>query len=295
MSYFHSVFSKHANTSFQPVNVSFDRVSPTFYQTELPNCGDLIVNLYVRGVDVANIKSFTLFVNDETIQSFTGEYIYINQFLRTPLQKSNLMADSNYVIVPMKKHLPVFPGNKIVMELINPVTTQVDMVIDFMFLEHPLKPTDMLVEQVQLIDEFYPGGKTKRVTTNLKRLVKEFIIVVQNTNKAGLDFSNAAGLDQISNLKIEINQFTKANQSGVYFSRVQPFDYHTRVPELPSLFYTYSFCLDPESDFPTGSINMGMIKNQNLYFTFNDNEPKNIRIYAVSYNVIAYDGKLIFV
>lgn len=293
MSYFHSVFSKHTNTSFQPVNVSFDRVSPTFYQTELPNCGDLIMNIYLRGVKMENIKSFTLFVNDETIQSFTGEYMYINQYLRTPKQKANLLSESNYVVVPVKKYLPVFPGNKIVMELFE--AASVDMVIDFMFLENPIKQTDMLIEQVQFIDEIYRGGGTTRVSLNLKRLVKELIIVVKNTNKTGLDFSNAAGLDQISNLKIEINQFTKADQSGVYFSRVQPFDYHTRVPELPSLFYTYSFCLDPESEFPTGTINMGMIKNQNLYFTFNDNEPKNIHIYAVSYNVIAYDGKLIFV
>jgi hypothetical protein len=204
------------------------------------------------------------------------------------------MAHSDYIIIPIKKYIPVFTNNKVIIELKDPVTTPVNMVIDYVFLENPPKPTDMLIEQVQMIDE-YSTSKSTRISLGLKRLVKELIIVVQNANKSGLDFSNNAGFEQLSNLKIEINQFTKADQSGVYFSKVQPFDYHTRVPELPSLFYTYSFCLDPESDFPTGTINMGMIKNQNLYLTFNDSEPKNIHVYAVSYNVIAYDGKLIFV
>lgn len=297
MSYFHSVFSKHANTSFQPLNVSFDRVSPLYYQTEFPtNFGNFVLNVYIKGLrNIFDIKSFTLFVNDEPIQTFTGEYMYINEYLKTPAQKS---SSDKYIVVPLKKYLPVFPGNKIVLELNKESEHELSLVIDYLFVDALPKPTDMLIEQVQLIDEYYPGGggKSLKLNLNLKRLVKEFIFVVQNVSKDGTtDYSNAAGLDQITRLKIDINQFTKVDQSGAYFSKLQPLDYHTRVPVLPSLFYTYSFCLDPESEFPTGTINMGMIRNQNIYMNFRDDEPKNVRIYAICYNVISSDGKLIFV
>lgn len=298
MSYFHSVFSKHTNTSFQPLTVPFDRVSPLYYQTELPaNFGNLILNMYIQGIrNVHDVKSFTFFVNDEPIQSFTGEYMYINEYLKTPAQKSVTM--DKYIVVPIKKYIPVFPGNKIVIEMNVPTTEgdDVNLVIDFLFVDPLPKPTDMLIEQVQFVDEYYPGGKLLKINLQLKHIIKELVFVVQNISKTGtLDYSNAAGLDQITQMKIDINQFTKVDQPGIYFSKLQPLDYHTRVPDLPSLFYTYSFCLDPESEFPTGTINMGMIKNQTIYMTFRDEEPKNIRIYAIGYNVIAPDGKLIFV
>lgn len=299
MSYFHSVFTKHANTSFQPLNVPFDRVSPMYYQTEFPtNFGNFVLNVYIKGVrNVFDIKSFTLFVNDETIQSFTGEYIYLNEYLRTPSQKS-ISNTTNYIVVPLKKYIPVFPGNKIVLEMNKEPhgDDELSLVMDYVFVDTPPKATELLIEQVQTIDEYYPGGRSLKLNLNLKRLVKEFIFVVQNVSKDGtMDYSNAAGIDQLTRLKIDINQFTKVDQSGAYFSKLQPLDYHTRVPELPTLFYTYSFCLDPESEFPTGTINMGMIRNQNIYMEFRDDEPKNVRIYAICYNVISNDGKLIFV
>ena len=289
------MFSKRANTSFQPLNVPFDRISSLYYQTEFPsNFGNFVLNVYIKGLkNIFNIKSFTLFVNDETIQSFTGEYMYINEYLKTPAQKS---STNKYIVVPLKKYIPVFPGNKIVLELFNEEDDELSLVVDYLFVDTPPKATELLIEQVQTIDEYYPGGKTLKLNLNLKRLVKEFIFVIQNVSKDGTqDYSNSAGLDQLTRLKIDINQFTKVDQSGAYFSKLQPLDYHTRVPELPSLFYTYSFCLDPESEFPTGSINMGMIRNQNIYMEFRDDEPKNVRIYAICYNVISNDGKLIFV
>jgi hypothetical protein len=286
-SYFHSIFSRHVNSSFQPINVSFDRVSPTYYETQLPNCGDLIMNVYIKGTKVENIKTCTLYVNDETIQTMTGEYIYIHNYLRTPKQKSNLMDNSSYVIIPFKKNLPVLPGNKIIIELFS--GADLSMVIDYMFLDTPPKPVDMLVEQVQIIDEA-SFAQTHKFDLGLKRLIKELIFVVQDVGSSGLNFS-----DQLVSMSIDINQFTKVLQSGAYFSRVQPMDYHTRIPEPPSVFYTYSFCLDPESEFPTGTINMGRIRNQVVTMKFTDARPRFIRVYAIGYNVIAPDGKLIFV
>lgn len=272
--------------AIQPFVVEVDYVSDTLCEAIIPNHGDLIANMYVKGV--SNIASFQIVINDEIIQSFTGEYIKMKQFLETPKQKSNCLTDSEYTVIPCKKYLPVFPFIKLRIEMKTPQKPSI--LLDYIFLEKPPVYKDMLIEQVTEI-----FTDQRRIEMNLKHPVKEMYIIVRDQSQT--DMSNlltVTGDTQLKSIKFEMNENIKFDLPAIYFSKVQPMDYHSRVPVSPYIFYTYSFALDPESPFPTGTINMGRIKHQVLTLTTTDNAPKYIKVYVTGYNVIASDGKLYF-
>ena len=72
--------------------------------------------------------------------------------------------------------------------------------------------------------------------------------------------------------------FLKALQAAIHHSKTQ----------LIRRFYSYSFALQPEEWYPTGQINMSLVKEQilNLSLTSCPQYARQIRVYAVSYNVL---------
>lgn len=273
--------------AIQPISITIQHTSDILCETIIPNHGDIISNMYVKDLTLDNLKRFDIVINDEVIQSFSGEYIRIKQFLETPKQKSNLLSDSKYIVIPCKKYLPVFEFMKIRIEMYNPATPS--MLVDYIFLENPPANTDMLIEQVTEVHT-----DQRRVEMKLKHPTKELYIVVQDTSQASSNLLTTTGETQLTRIKLDINDNTKFDLPAVYFSKIQPIDYHVRVPIPPFVFYTYSFALDPQSELPSGTINMGRIKHQVITLTTRDSADKNIRIYSTSYNVIAPDGKLYF-
>lgn len=276
MSYFHSVFKRRANIATQIIEHGFDKITPTYYQTPLSNFSNLTQNFYLKNIRVEYIERITLFIKERAVQSFTGEFIDFYHQLRTPQQKIQLLVDSDYVIVPFKKHLPIMDDCKIVLELTESVP-DVSLFVEYVFLDADPPPALMLVEQVQTVESSSPI-----VNLNLKHPVKEFYISVKDTE------GNYVA-DKVSRIRIDINEFTKIDERALYFRYVQPLDYHTHVP---GTFFTYSFCLDPESDLPTGSINMGRVKNQTIRMTYDGDY--RITVYAINYNVLTPNGDLVF-
>lgn len=57
-------------------------------------------------------------------------------------------------------------------------------------------------------------------------------------------------------------------RSGEYFRTVQPYTYHTRVPDKN--IYTYSFSLFPEQIQPSGAANFSKLDSVSLNLVFND-------------------------
>jgi hypothetical protein len=57
-------------------------------------------------------------------------------------------------------------------------------------------------------------------------------------------------------------------------------------------FYSYSFALQPEVWYPTGQINLSLIKEQLLEMNLTDspNFARQIRVYAKSYNILRVSG-----
>jgi hypothetical protein len=76
-----------------------------------------------------------------------------------------------------------------------------------------------------------------------------------------------------------------AERSGDYYSRVQPFQHHTRVPKDQGI-NVYSFALKPEEHQPSGTCNMSRIDVAQLSLTFRQAAARKIRIYATNYNVL---------
>ena len=83
---------------------------------------------------------------------------------------------------------------------------------------------------------------------------------------------------------------------GNYFNYVQPYYYFTNTP--PDGINTYSFCLDPKSIQPTGSINMGQVNSKDLLIQLGMNNTPNtmyfntffkngrFRIFTLSYTIL---------
>lgn len=71
--------------------------------------------------------------------------------------------------------------------------------------------------------------------------------------------------------------FLKAVQAAIHHSKTQ----------LIRRFYSYSFALQPEEWYPTGQVNFSLVKEQilNLSLTPCVDYPRQIRVYAVNYNI----------
>jgi hypothetical protein len=94
-----------------------------------------------------------------------------------------------------------------------------------------------------------------------------------------------------------------------YFRLTQPYQYHTAIPAgLNSYIYVYSFCLRPEAEQPSGSINCSRIDDIRLSMTMNNTGiavngipsplvspsavPRHVVVYATNYNVLRIVGGL---
>ena len=154
-----------------------------------------------------------------------------------------------------------------------------------------------------------------RCVTQFLHPVKELFFTIRNTSSTvpdyWFDYSNTyqggTSTQNWSNTYSNINQLNSMGMyfegvmrvdplwaSGVYLGTSQFLDSHTRVPTRP--FYMYSFSLDPENPHPTGSVNMGRIKNQ--YFDFflqpmpgwRNPSDRVLTIWARHYTFLEIDG-----
>ena len=93
-------------------------------------------------------------------------------------------------------------------------------------------------------------------------------------------------LNPIKAVKLQLNgheRFTE--RPGSYFSLVQPFQHHTRIP-VAGTTGMYSFCISPEEHQPSGALNMSRVDTANLQLTMANPEAGQLFVYAVNYNVL---------
>jgi hypothetical protein len=103
-----------------------------------------------------------------------------------------------------------------------------------------------------------------------------------------------AGHNPIKSVQLKLNGHDRfPSRDGDYFSTVQPYQHHTRVPETYA--GMYSFCISPEEHQPSGALNMSRVDNAQLTVHFNEYKDHdsqattvkgNLYIYAVNYNVL---------
>ena len=147
------------------------------------------------------------------------------------------------------------------------------------------------------ISSVYTPGITQPYTfyTEFTNPVKELFFIIQNNSAVPYDYT-LNGADQLVNMRMVFNGWEAITEdlgTPLFLRVLQPLENHNRSPDR--YFYTYCFALDPENKQPTGSVNMTQIRRQQFDFSLRyTTEPRNIRIYARSYNVLKIkDGKLV--
>ena len=184
--------------------------------------------------------------------------------------------------------------------------------VEYIFLDGPERQRfrsgeqlTYLVEQMQdeiIRSSVYVNETSYLHNVNFKQMVKELIIVVQNTSNVAtisnggndwFNYENTIITDntsyQIDTCEILLNGEIKLGQDvgeNKYLQCMQPMQHHTRVP-MKNI-YTYSFALSPEDAQPTGSCNFSRIRTSQVRLKFIETgaaQARDVRIYATSMNI----------
>ena len=149
------------------------------------------------------------------------------------------------------------------------------------------------------------GGNTisrstmSTVRLNFNHPVKELVWCVDgsptsDSTTSGNKLGNLGTLRTLSNEavhKLTLNGHDRmAPRSGKYFTHVQPYQHHTRVPSGNKI-GVYSFALKPEESQPSGSCNFSRIDNAQLVTKSDDdtittNGNATLKVFATNWNVL---------
>jgi hypothetical protein len=132
---------------------------------------------------------------------------------------------------------------------------------------------EYLIEQLQFTGE---ESASSSVKLNFNHPVKE-LIWRETLNNTVSTYTKA---------QIQLNSHERfSSRSSDYFTLVQPYQHHERVPTHRGI-SVYSFALKPEEHQPSGTCNMSRIDNATLKLEGVTSSGNNIKIYAVNYNVL---------
>lgn len=182
--------------------------------------------------------------------------------------------------------------------------TDVRLYIDYIYLDtyERKKFAQMkhryLIEQVQMISQSVSANTTKKsIDLDFNHPVKSLYWVTQlnsyTNNNDIFNFTGVANRESGSaNTKALTHAVIKLNgvdrfdrRKEAYFRMIQPFQRHTRVPNLH--IYMYSFCLNPEAHQPSGTCNFSKINNATLELDYISSiGASTVRVYALNYNVL---------
>ena len=168
------------------------------------------------------------------------------------------------------------------------------------------KKTDYIITQLQQNIFSIPIGVNDfKCKTSFVNPVKELYLIIQRENKRlsndfcyAFDYDNPNILqgdkltffEQLNYLKLYLNNEEILNDvtGGVIFLKaIQSSIHHARC-QLIRRFYSYTFALEPEKPYPTGQVNMSLIKDQDFHLSLNElpTHSRELRIYALSYNIL---------
>ena len=235
--------------------------------------------------------------------------------LEPMIGKGTQVAASNYTIpLPfsiLKKGIPLCAMNEPVIFRITtnpsstftiPPVTITDPVTNYLHVEYKYlcqkdieyirkTPQIHLLQQIQLSEFYAPLGATSvRCSLGFSNIVKELYFVIQNETALAYDFlaNSVSNVQQIDSLELFFNSTERISTevgTPLFLRVIQGLEFHTRVPSY--YFYMYSFSLDPESNRPSGGVNLSRIQNQILKLNLNSSATaRNIRVYAVNYNFL---------
>ncbi len=273
---FYSVFDKFPTFSGPfPFVIPLDQTSVVgdHMVVNLIQKGDYVGALYLDlGTNqLENLEYFEILISKNLCWRFNGEIIHILRELKTPTQKKQLF--DNVVQIPITP-FPALEEVQIRLKVNNQNVQESTMriIADFIYTG---KNTDgtFFIEQIQQVNT--PND------LRFRHCVKELIVVAQDDSQTGFNFSNT-----VSYIDLYLNNELKFSDSALFFSTVQHMRRHTSL--CPNVF-VIPFCLNPEEPSPSGTVNMSMIQKQRVILT---PEQQNVRIYALSYNVLLVKNNL---
>jgi len=174
---------------------------------------------------------------------------------------------------------------------------------------------EYLIEQVQISppNAIPAAAPSANITLNFNHPIKEmFWVIQQNRMIKANELFNYSSLqlneygheyDLILDAKLQFDGFDRfRKRTAPYFRLVQPFQYHTTIPD--DFIYIYSFSHHPEDPQPSGSFNASRLDSLVLVMTMNN--PQNndgtttiapitqydaiATVYAINYNVLRIVG-----
>jgi hypothetical protein len=93
---------------------------------------------------------------------------------------------------------------------------------------------------------------------------------------------------QVVSMNLDFNHETRVSSEVAdtnLLRYMQPMRHHTRVPTRD--IYCYSFAIDPESDTPSGQVNLSRILNKELTLNLTPmDEARTVKLYARVYNIL---------
>ena len=172
------------------------------------------------------------------------------------------------------------------------------------------KESDYIITQVQQNNFVIPKGVNElKCKTSFINPVKELYFIIQRENKKlptdfcyPFDYDNEnitqdnklIFYEQLKYLKLNLNHEEILNEltgNYIFLKAIQSAIHHSKC-QLIRRFYSYSFALEPEKHYPTGQVNMSLIKDQDLHLSLNDSlsHSRELRVYALSYNILRVGG-----
>ena len=162
---------------------------------------------------------------------------------------------------------------------------------------------EYLIEQVQYtsIIPIAPGASSGSLRLEFNHPIKELFWYIQrddmlryhefyNYSSIGI-YESGTRTDMLANAVLQLDGYDRFQvRDAGYFRLVQPYQYHTVIPEKLFL-YSYSFALRPEDVQPTGSMNASRMDSIILQININPaliNTLGNLhsKVYATNLNVL---------
>ena len=177
--------------------------------------------------------------------------------------------------------------------------------------------TDYVITQIQ--ENQFDMGRTDEYECRLNFInpVKELFFIIQRKNEREVDSTNFVSVfdydygnyvlngifinnENLKNLELTLDENEIVNDvTGGFINlrSIQPGIHHSRT-QMMRKYYSYSFALEPEKWYSTGTINFSHVKDQLLKLRlhaadpFEDTPERILKVYATSYNILRVENGL---
>jgi len=151
----------------------------------------------------------------------------------------------------------------------------------------------IVFNSVQFYERSLLGSGMKSIILPFTNNSKELFWVVRNTKTLYdkfTDYTDGNGGSMIKSVQFKLNtkkMYSSKPRTFDYFNYIQPYQFHSGCPDLG--INIHSFCLEPESNKPSGDLNLKTISR--FVMDIDVKQYGHLYIYSSMYNVIDFiDG-----